>query len=347
MPPSRFALPMAAFAATAALANPIAPEAISHIGGHCTSTTFYTGNAPVPPATWQPTWTVTLHASTVTTSAAVDCGGCGHLATKELLLNYLYPSGPSPMVVETVMATEPTVTTIAHCSTPPPNQPAAPPMNRAFAMTPPPAPTPTATEQGRGESDGPTTSCVKHLLHAPHYTWGPTLTIWTSTTTVTEKINCEGCTSVQLDYLHFGPGPVISFNTTVTAATPSTLKVPACGGTDDKTAFGKRVAAVENTAATEPHYYEPPPMTTYSVTPEGVAKPTCTISKAVEPVIPNQTYTIYSSTTTATGVVDCSGCMMEWSTPVLYFFAPIMYTTSKVAESPSTSTVLACATPTA
>ncbi|KAJ2968334.1 hypothetical protein NQ176_g9229 [Zarea fungicola] len=182
------------FSTAAVLANPIIPQATA-IGGSCTSTTYQAANiAPAPPATWQPTWTVTVHTATTTSTVAVDCGGCSHLDTSTVMINYLYPSGPRPMVIETLEAPEPSVVTVAHCASPPPNQPTAP-------RLPP-----------RLDSDDKSsaTSCPKRLFHAPHFTWGPTRTVWTSTTTVTQEVDCGGCSDLQIFHIPSGPGPAVA-----------------------------------------------------------------------------------------------------------------------------------------
>lgn len=237
----QFSLPIVALFSTAlVLANPIIPQATT-LGGSCTSTTYQAGNiAPAPPATWQPTWTVTVHTATTTSRVAVDCGGCSHLHTGKVMINYLYPSGPRPMVIETLEALEPSVVTVAHCASPRPDQPAAPRLPAAV-MT----PAPVAAERRQpgldNDDKSSATSCPKRLFHAPHFTWGPTRTVWTSTTTVTQEVDCGGCSDLQIVHLPFGPGPAVFFNTTVTATTASTTTVAACGGTGTAAVVGKRV----------------------------------------------------------------------------------------------------------
>ena len=326
-PVSRFSLPVAALLATA-LANPITSS--------CTSTTLKPADdAPVPPATWQPTWTVTVHTATATATAAVDCGGCDKLLTDEIFINYRSPSGPSPMVVETLVAPEPTVVTVAHCKPTPRNRYE----QDGSASQPPPQ---TSTVPGMPHH-GPTSSCVKNIFHAPRFTHGPVSTVWTATETVTRKINCGGCEQLAVQTLPFGPGPVIFFSTTVTAATPTTVTVPACGGTGSEEVFGR--VAMRTGGST--HYYEAPPFTQYTATPAGDAAPTCTTQAAAEPEVPNKTFTTYASTVTSTKSVDCGGCLLEWSTPVLNFFAPVIFTATSTATAPSTRVVLGCAAPTA
>lgn len=74
--------------------------------------------------------------------------------------------------------------------------------------------------------------------------------------------------------------------------------------------------------------------------------PTCTKQTAVEPEVPNQTFTTYPSTVTATSFIDCGGCILNWSTGQLLFFAAIQYTATVTAANPSTSIELVCEAPT-
>ncbi|KAM3515920.1 hypothetical protein MY11210_000460 [Beauveria gryllotalpidicola] len=74
-------------------------------------------------------------------------------------------------------------------------------------------------------------TCTTTVMRAAQYTWGPTDTVWTSTTTATEEVDCHGCDAVQTAYWPMGPGPVVFFSTTVTAATPSTATTLVCRST--------------------------------------------------------------------------------------------------------------------
>ncbi|QPH04694.1 hypothetical protein C2857_001904 [Epichloe festucae Fl1] len=74
--------------------------------------------------------------------------------------------------------------------------------------------------------------CTKTIFGIPPWTAGPTRTIWTTTTTSTKYVDCGGCTAVARSYLPLGPGPVLLFTTTVTAAEPKTTSVLACGKPD-------------------------------------------------------------------------------------------------------------------
>ncbi|EXV01356.1 hypothetical protein X797_005452 [Metarhizium robertsii] len=70
--------------------------------------------------------------------------------------------------------------------------------------------------------------CTATQRVAPHWTFGPTSTVWTSTATSTESVDCGGCNEVEASTFFLGMGPVVSFTTTITAETASTTTVFAC-----------------------------------------------------------------------------------------------------------------------
>lgn len=76
--------------------------------------------------------------------------------------------------------------------------------------------------------DSSPSSCARTVFHAPQFTWGPTKTVWTSTTTATKAVYCGGCDELEITTLAFGPGPVVFFTTIVTASTASTTTVLVC-----------------------------------------------------------------------------------------------------------------------
>lgn len=89
-----------------------------------------------------------------------------------------------------------------------------------------------------------------------------------------------------------------------------------------------------------------PPNPTRYATPLGITDPSCTVRDQIDPVVPDSTSTIYRSTVTSTTYTECGECVLEWSTGVLYFFAPIFNTATVTWPDPSTAWDLACATPT-
>ncbi|KAK9445834.1 hypothetical protein VB005_00948 [Metarhizium brunneum] len=70
--------------------------------------------------------------------------------------------------------------------------------------------------------------CTTTRPVAPQWTAGPVETVWTSTTTVTETVDCGGCNEVQATPMYWGVGPAVFFTTTTTAETASTTTVYAC-----------------------------------------------------------------------------------------------------------------------
>ncbi|KAG6176718.1 hypothetical protein E4U25_007403 [Claviceps purpurea] len=77
-----------------------------------------------------------------------------------------------------------------------------------------------------------TLGCTTTLYELPPFIWGPTRTIWTTTTTSTESINCGPCTAVTTAIIPDGPGPVVHFNTTITEKRPSPATAFACKTSD-------------------------------------------------------------------------------------------------------------------
>lgn len=327
----------AVFTAFAA-AEPMPPTSVAD-GESCTSTTVVPAkDAPSPPSTYEPTWVITKYTTTSTAHTGVDCGGCASLLTNTAYINYLYPEGPSPPVITTITATEPQIVTKAHCN----GATAAKPAEDGIKETPGPAMMPARMNGGGGEDAG--SDCTKFFPHADGFTFGPVSTVWTTTTTVTEQFDCGSCRAIRPNIIPLGPGPVIFFTTTVTAEGPSTTYEAACGtGANLPRAFDKREI---DAMSDRPRYYEAPPFTVKTAIPQG-AKATCTSQFVLEPEIPGSTSTVYPSTVTSTTSIDCDGCMVEWSTGVINFFAPILITKTVTVDRPSTSRVVACAAKTA
>lgn len=88
------------------------------------------------------------------------------------------------------------------------------------------------TDKAGDEHEASPPGCTKTIFGIPPWTTGPTRTIWTTTTTSTKYVDCGGCTAVAKSFLPLGPGPVLLFTTTVTAAEPRTTSVLACGEPD-------------------------------------------------------------------------------------------------------------------
>ncbi|OAQ62207.1 hypothetical protein VFPPC_07140 [Pochonia chlamydosporia 170] len=76
-----------------------------------------------------------------------------------------------------------------------------------------------------------TPGCTTVIPILPAWTWGPTRTIWTTTTTATAHVDCGLCTAIARTYLNLGVPPVVIFNDTTTVAVPSTTTVLRCATT--------------------------------------------------------------------------------------------------------------------
>lgn len=72
-------------------------------------------------------------------------------------------------------------------------------------------------------------ACTTVIPILPSWTWGPTRTIWTTTTTATKDVDCGRCTAIARTYFPFGVPPVVIFTTTTTVAGPSPTTVLRCG----------------------------------------------------------------------------------------------------------------------
>lgn len=69
----------------------------------------------------------------------------------------------------------------------------------------------------------------------PTFTHGPTRTRYTATTTVTGRVDCDGCRHLAMSYVNLGVGPVVIYTTTVVARTPSATTVFECASTAQAT----------------------------------------------------------------------------------------------------------------
>ncbi|KAG6054426.1 hypothetical protein E4U17_003795 [Claviceps sp. LM77 group G4] len=82
-----------------------------------------------------------------------------------------------------------------------------------------------------------TLGCTTTLYTFPPFIWGPTRTIWTTTTTSTDYIECGPCTAVTTSVVPDGPGPVVHFNTTITEKKPSPATAFACATSEGNVAI--------------------------------------------------------------------------------------------------------------
>lgn len=192
-------------------------------------------------------------------------------------------------------------------------------------------------DNAAGRSDDPGNICPIVEIVNPTFTFGPTSTFYTGTATTTRTVDCAPCMAPRPSSLALGIGPVISFTTTITAPEPSYTTEYVCS----------THAAAEEAAR---HVREDPlgedglPNTISTITPPGVAKPTCTSQTQLDPVIPDSTSTVYPGTSTLVSEIDCGECAVAWDTGVVYFFAPVIQTATTTVATASTRVELACAT---
>ncbi|KAG5950828.1 hypothetical protein E4U53_004326 [Claviceps sorghi] len=76
---------------------------------------------------------------------------------------------------------------------------------------------------------GPQTKGCTYTVYTAHpWNLGPTRTLYTTTTTTTDGVNCGVCDHVTAKPFPDGPGPVAHFTTTIVAATPTTVEAFTC-----------------------------------------------------------------------------------------------------------------------
>jgi hypothetical protein len=73
--------------------------------------------------------------------------------------------------------------------------------------------------------------CTTTLPILAAWTWGPTRTFWTATSTTTHYLDCGHCTAVATTFLNVGVPPVVIFRATTTAADATTTTVLGCQST--------------------------------------------------------------------------------------------------------------------
>lgn len=182
--------------------------------------------------------------------------------------------------------------------------------------------------------------CTSVVFISPTFEPGPTHTVYTTTTKATETVDCGQCHAVVPSYLPLGVDPLALMNATITASAPTTVTSYVCS-----IPTPRPVPILAEQRSPKDDYYQAPYPKIYTVQPPGVQTPDCTVTRQVDPVVPDSTSTVYTEEpTTTTKEVECGGCAMVWSTGVLNFFAPVK-NTATVTEGVSTKLDLACATP--
>ncbi|CAG9977929.1 unnamed protein product [Clonostachys byssicola] len=163
-------------------------------------------------------------------------------------------------------------------------------------------------KKGQDEKLKPS-QCQSVLPILPKFTFGPTRTIFTTTTTHTSTVDCGFCEDVVPVMMPLGIPPVVLFNATTTASIPYVTTEYECGSVPapstmlktsvhhPKNRRGAPAPTITSKASLdeevkpisyfEPDYTEPEGPTT--VTPPGIDKPECTSATALDAVIANST----------------------------------------------------------
>ena len=169
------------------------------------------------------------------------------------------------------------------------------------------------------------------FIHLP-LSFGPTQIVHTTTSTSTETVDCGSCADVRPTYLALGVPPVAIFDATTTVDEPSVATEYVCDPSSTADA-----ARVKQRGA-----YGRPGVKT--ITPPGIAQPTCTSQTQIDPPVSDSTSTVFPGTATVARELDCGDCEVVWSTGQIFYFAPVLITTTITVQTPSTKVELACAT---
>lgn len=78
-----------------------------------------------------------------------------------------------------------------------------------------------------------TGGCGRIIHKVAAFTFGPTKTVWTTTETVTQTVDCGECGRVEITQIPMGPGLVIFFENTTTVAEPSLTTTYVCDQVDE------------------------------------------------------------------------------------------------------------------
>ncbi|KAL6699023.1 hypothetical protein J3F84DRAFT_345927 [Trichoderma pleuroticola] len=198
--------------------------------------------------------------------------------------------------------------------------------------------------------------CTTQRMLGPSLDFGGTSTVYTTTSTVSQLVNCGRCTAVTT-VPFFSPGwkPVFpTYTTTVTAIQPSTSTRLDCEPQPTQNvAFVERAVAGHNAANGVPRPVRthltkvdhwPPALTTYTDFPMGRDEVECALYYNLFPSRLGSVRKIYTATRTTTAHKDCGPCALVWGTAA-YPFAVGPLPTTKTKKGKTTVTAMACRTP--
>ncbi|KAL7912695.1 hypothetical protein GGI35DRAFT_476531 [Trichoderma velutinum] len=214
--------------------------------------------------------------------------------------------------------------------------------------------------------------CTTQRMLGPALDFGPTSTIYTTTSTVSQLVNCGRCTAVTT-IPFFSPGyepvPFPTYTTTVTARQPfTTTRLDCKPQVTQDSVFGEgefagvgmgldglndfNVDNADNAANGVPRPVRthlskvdhwPPALTTYTDFPKGHNEAECALFYNLFPSRLGTVRKIYTATRTTTAHKDCGACALVWGTAAYPFSVkPLPKTVTKKGK--TTVTAMACRT---
>ncbi|KAL6826795.1 hypothetical protein J3E69DRAFT_355072 [Trichoderma sp. SZMC 28015] len=194
---------------------------------------------------------------------------------------------------------------------------------------------------------------TSRMLGPPVLDFTNTTTVWTTTSTKSQLVNCGRCTAVKT-VPYFSPGYPPQFpkyTTTVTAIQPTTTTLLNCEPqpTQDGVYAEREIVSVGGipepvrTHLTKEDHW-PPLVTTYTDFPRGRDEVECAMYYNLFPSRLGSVRKIYTATKTSTAHKDCGDCALIWGTAA-YPFEVGPLPTTKTMKGKTKITAMACRTP--
>ncbi|KAK0767012.1 hypothetical protein N5P37_000742 [Trichoderma harzianum] len=194
---------------------------------------------------------------------------------------------------------------------------------------------------------------TQRMLGPPVLNFERTTTVYTTTSTVSQLVNCGRCTAVTT-VPYFSPGyppQFPNYTTTVTAIQPTTTTLLNCEPqpTQDGVYAEREIVRVGGipvpvrTHLTKVDHW-PPLVTTYTDFPRGRDEVECAMYYNLFPSRLGSVRKIYTATKTTTAHKDCGVCALVWGTAA-YPFEVGPLPTTKTKKGKTTITAMACRTP--
>ncbi|QYT01483.1 hypothetical protein H0G86_008519 [Trichoderma simmonsii] len=194
---------------------------------------------------------------------------------------------------------------------------------------------------------------TQRMLPPPVLNFERTTTVYTTTSTVSQLVNCGRCTSAT-SVPYFSPGyppQFIKYTTTVTAIQPTTTTLLNCEPqpTQDGVYAEREIVSVGGipepvrTHLTKEDHW-PPLVTTYTDFPRGRDEVECAMYYNLFPSRLGSVRKIYTATKTTTAHKDCGDCALVWGTAA-YPFEVGPLPTTKTMKGKTKITAMACRTP--